>query len=116
MMISIREPNLSDESAFINAAVQSEAHFPWTTAPKTKKEFNEYIDRFKLPTQKSYLVMGNENALIGVFNLSEIVRGCFQNAYLGYYVFNSYEGKGYMSINGKWRDHERWAITAEEWK
>jgi ribosomal-protein-alanine N-acetyltransferase len=22
----------------------------------------------------------------------------------------------YLKINGRWRDHERWALTAEEWK
>ncbi|ALA25340.1 Putative ribosomal N-acetyltransferase YdaF [Piscirickettsia salmonis] len=35
--------------------------------------------------------------LIGVFNISEIVRGCFQSAYLGYYAFEPFANQGYMT-------------------
>ena len=106
-----------------------------------------------------------DNALVGVFVLSQIFRRNFQNAYLGYYGSAEHAGQGYMSegiqlllrhafgsmglhrleaniqpgnersialakgagfrlegfsprylkIDGKWRDHERWAILAEEW-
>ena len=98
-------------------------------------------------------------------NVSEIVRGWLQSAYLGYYAFVPHDGRGYMTagvtavvsfcfdthglhrleaniqpgnarsialanrlgfrkegysarylnIGGQWRDHERWAITREEW-
>ena len=33
---------------------------------------------------------------MGVINLNEIVRGCFQSAYLGYYIGAPYAGQGYM--------------------
>ncbi len=39
--------------------------------------------------------------ITGVFNLSEIVRGYFQNAYLGFYAVADYAGKGYMSAGLK---------------
>lgn len=102
--------------------------------------------------------------IVGSINLSQIVRGGFQNAYLGYYMGEKYAGLGYMTeavqlivrhafrqlklhrleaniqpgnlasiavvkragfilegysrrylkICGRWRDHERWAITSED--
>jgi ribosomal-protein-alanine N-acetyltransferase len=102
---------------------------------------------------------------VGVVNLDEIVYGCFRSAYLGYYAFVPYAGRGlmkqgldlvithafnemklhrleaniqprnvpskalvktlgfrregfsqrYLKINGRWRDHERWAILSEDW-
>ncbi len=38
-----------------------------------------------------------DDAPVGVFNFSEIVRGAFQSAYLGYYGFAEHSGRGYMS-------------------
>ena len=102
--------------------------------------------------------------LVGIFTVSQIVRGYFQSAYLGYYASARHAGKGLMSeamalvldhafgplslhrleaniqpgnapsialargagfrlegfspryllIGGRWRDHERYAITADE--
>ena len=102
--------------------------------------------------------------LAGVINLSEIVRGNFRSAYLGYYAFTPHDGQGwmaqglalairdafrrlrlhrveaniqpgnkaslrlvkklgfrregysprYLKIGGRWRDHERWALLADQ--
>ena len=110
------------------------------------------------------LVEGGE--LVGIFTISQIVRGYFQSAYLGYYASARLAGQGlmteamgllldlafgplslhrleaniqpgnapsvalargagfrlegysprYLLIGGRWRDHERYAITAEEWR
>jgi len=38
-----------------------------------------------------------DDAPVGVFNFSEIVRGAFRSAYLGYYGFAELAGRGYMS-------------------
>jgi ribosomal-protein-alanine N-acetyltransferase len=104
--------------------------------------------------------------LVGVINVSEMVRGNFQSAYLGYYAFEPHSGRGlmrrgmalvinrafgrlglhrleaniqpgntasielvrrlgfrregysprYLKINRRWKDHERWALLAEDWK
>lgn len=98
-------------------------------------------------------------------NISEIVRRSFQSAYLGYFAFEPFAGRGlmrrglskvitrafttlklhrleaniqpdnersiylvkalgfrhegfsprYLKINGRWRDHERWAILVDDW-
>jgi ribosomal-protein-alanine N-acetyltransferase len=105
-------------------------------------------------------------AVVGVFNLSQISRGNFHSAYLGYYGHAAFARRGYMSeglqlvvryafgkiglhrieaniqpgnrpsialvekcgfvkegfsrrylkVAGRWRDHERWAITLEDWR
>ena len=38
-----------------------------------------------------------DDAIVGVLNLSEIVRGAFESAYLGYYVLAPYAARGYMT-------------------
>ena len=108
----------------------------------------------------------SDDALVGVLNLSEIIRGPLQQAFLGYYAFAPHAGNGYMrealrlllghafgelklhrieaniqpantasialakgaglacegfsprylKIGGRWCDHERWAINADQWK
>jgi ribosomal-protein-alanine N-acetyltransferase len=44
----------------------------------------------------SYLICTAEGELAGVVNVSEIVRGAFCSAYLGYYAFVPNDGCGYM--------------------
>lgn len=77
--------------------------------------------------------MRGSGEIAGVINVSEIVRGSFRSAYLGYYVFEANIQPGnraslalvkscgfvkegysrrYLKIGGRWRDHERWAIVA----
>src|SRR5690348_9201884 len=100
--ISIREPQLSDEAEFVAAMQQSKAlHHPWTQSPQTSAEFKDYVDRYHQAKYKSYLVCTEDNHIAGVFNLSEIVQGFFQNAYLGFYAVKAYAGKGYMSAGLK---------------
>ena len=109
---------------------------------------------------------GRDDAIVGYVNLSQIVRGVFQSAYMGYQVFAPYASQGYMTaamplvlrlvfrtlklhrveaniqptnaaslavvrragfrkegysprylkIAGRWRDHERWTMTVEDWR
>jgi len=100
-MISIREPTLQDEAHFLSAMQCSTTlHYPWIKAPLTPDEFQAYVKCTEQENQKSFLVL-KDNEIAGVFNISEIVRGCFQNAFLGFYVVSGFENKGVMSAGLK---------------
>lgn len=162
----IKELSLNDENDFIFAMKNSQdLHYPWVRSPTNREEFLEYFNKFQHPNQKSFLLLDLDKIIIGVFNVSEIVRGLFQNAYLGFYGVKEHSNKGkmsaglkivlnkifteiklhrveaniqpdnirsinlvsnngfkkegysprYLKINGEWRDHERWALTYEDW-
>ncbi len=164
--VIIRTPTLKDENAFLAMVHTSDSlHHPWVKPPDEHDAFVEYIQRTQQDNQKSFLVCASQGDIIGVFNISEIVRGCFQSAYLGFYAAIKQAGKGlmsqglrlvlkeaftnmelhrleaniqpentaslnfvkkngfrkeglskrYLKINHEWRDHERWAITVEDW-
>ena len=167
--VHLRSPRASDLAAFVRAARASRRlHGGWAKAPSTPAHYASFVARYggRVPTHAGFLVIRNEDdALVGVFNFSEIVRGLFQSAYLGYYAFAPLAGEGYMSeglalaldvafrrlklhrvevnvqpsnrrslalvaragftregfsrryvkIGGRWRDHVRFAMLAEDW-
>src|ERR1700680_2305012 len=176
-LVYLRRPVQRDASPFLTAVESSKRqHRLWVEPPSTPSRFASYVRRFSGPrsrdsrhaTHVGVLVCRREdNAPVGVFNFSEIVRGAFQSAYLGYYGFAEHAGHGYMSeglalvlrvgfgtlrlhrievnvqpantrsislvrrgggspagapprryvkIAGRWRDHERWALLAEDWR
>jgi len=174
--VYLRWPRRSDIRSFL-AAVRRSArlHRTWVQAPATPARFAGYLARFagassrRLETASHVgliVCRTEDDAMVGVFNLSEIVRGAFQSAYIGYYAFAPHAGRGYMAegleltlrfafrlmrlhrveiniqpgnarslrlarkagftregfsrhyakIAGRWRDHERWALTVEDWR
>ena len=174
--IYLRPPRASDTDAFLAAVAASRhLHRRWVKPPATAPSFAAYVARFagrqaRDPVRTAcagFLVCrADDDALVGVFNLSGIVRGTFQNAYLGYYALAPHAGGGYMGeglalllavayrrlklhrvevniqpgnassialvrsagftregfsrrylkIGGRWRDHVRWALLAENWQ
>jgi ribosomal-protein-alanine N-acetyltransferase len=164
MGVRLRPPLERDRDAFVAAARRSrELHRPWTAPPDSAEAFQHYLDRAARPTESCQLVL-DDDELVGVYNLSEIVRGAFQNAYLGYYAFEPFAGRGlmraamplvfahafeelglhrlqaavqpdnersrrllettgwreegfalrYLFLDGAWRDHVLYAVTAED--
>ena len=163
--VRLEPASLRHEAEFIAAARRSVAlHAPWVIAPTDASAFRGYVGRHGA-RDLGYLLFSEQDELVGVVNVSEIVRGWFQSAYLGYYGFVPHDVRGYMTagvtavvslcfdtlglhrleaniqpgntrslalakrlgfrkegfserylnIGGQWRDHERWAITREEW-
>ena len=170
--VYLRPPQARDAAAFIAAVRASRSlHGKWTQAPASPERFaalvRRYATRHALPHHAGFLVVRRDtHALAGVLNFSEIVRGPFQSAYLGYYAFDPHAGQGFMTegmalaldvafkrlklhrvevnvqptnlrsvalaervgftregfsrryvkIAGRWRDHVRYAMLAEDWR
>jgi len=166
--VRLRPPTPADQIEFLTAMRASRRfHSPWLTAPTTPQAFEVLLDRVRDPRYEPMLVRRRaDDALVGFFNLGEIVRGTLQSAYVGYGAVAAHAGHGYMTeglqlvlvrafgelglhrieaniqpgnkpslalvrragfvregfserylkIGGRWRDHERWAIRAEQWR
>jgi ribosomal-protein-alanine N-acetyltransferase len=122
--VFIRVPTARDRDGFLALMRSSRGSLrPWVEPPADHAAFAAYLKRTRRPTERGFFVCRRKDRVIaGVINLSQIFHGAFQSAYLGFYAGASFMGKGYMSeglsprylkVFGRWRDHERWAITVE---
>lgn len=166
--VFLRPPSKSDLSEFLALNRMSRRlHRGLVSPPLQADQFATFLKRCGREDCVCFLICRVEGgAVIGSITLSQIFRGGFQNAYLGYYVGALYAGCGYMTealqlmlrytfeklklhrieaniqpaniasialvkragfsregfsrrylkVCGRWRDHERWAIVAEDWK
>jgi [ribosomal protein S5]-alanine N-acetyltransferase len=94
----IRRPVPEDRAAFLRAVRRSrKLHRPWVTPPDTPEAFDAYVRRSRRPDHAGFLICRNDGGdLAGAANVSEIVRGPFQSAFLGYYAFTPHVRKGYL--------------------
>lgn len=166
--VYLRRPARGDSEEFLSLASASiRLHRPWVYPPSGEREFHSYVDRASSDRFLGcFICLLQTDAIVGVANLSEIVRGIFQSAYLGFYGHSAYSGRGlmreglllllrhafrqmklhrieanvqpengrslsliralgfrregfspkYLKIGGRWRDHERWALLAEDYR
>lgn len=166
--VLIRPPTEQDRAAFLAAVRRSrKLHQGWVSPPSNARAFTNYVERISSGAHRGFLVIERKTkALVGVINLNNVIRGNFQNAFLGYYGFKPYTGRGlmlegmqlvlrrafdtlklhrveaniqpdntssialarrsgfaleglsrrYLKVCGRWRDHQRWAMLAEDWK
>jgi ribosomal-protein-alanine N-acetyltransferase len=164
--VSLRVLERGDRDEFLALAAESrELHRPWTYPPERPDQFEELFARTRRDDFTCLVSCLRDSGVIaGVFTVSQIVRGAFQSAYLGYYSHQRHAGQGFMGeamaqlldhafgplalhrleaniqpgnrasialargagfrlegyspryllIGGQWRDHERYAITADE--
>lgn len=164
--VLLRAPTRRDEAEFLDLVRRSRRlHRPWVAPPATPERFRAYVQRCGKPDYRGLLVCRREDSkIVGLFNISQIVRGPLRSAYLGYWAGAPFAGKGYMArglalvlrhafrslklhrleanlqpgntrsrklvkragfrkegfspryldVGGRWRDHERWAITVED--
>lgn len=90
---------MSDKKEFLSVTRKSRGfHSPWSSPPNTATAFADYIERASQPDFEARIVCHvADGRILGAFNLSQIVRRNFQNAYLGYWVGVQYAGQGYMT-------------------
>src|SRR6202161_2785363 len=96
--VYLRAPVRSDREEFTGLMRLSRAfHSPWATAPTDEERFAAYLaDARRADFEAMLLCRSSDDAIIGFFNLSQIVRRRLQSAYLGYAVGESFAGQGYM--------------------
>ena len=165
--VRLRVLERADREEFLALARDSrELHRPWTYPPERSDQFDDLYARARRDDFVCLLAcrVGDARAIAGVYTISQIVRGAFQSAYLGYYANQRFAGQGlmreameqvldhafgplalhrleaniqpgnqpsialargagfrlegfsprYLLIGGQWRDHERYAITADD--
>jgi ribosomal-protein-alanine N-acetyltransferase len=166
--VTIAAPTQADQEDFIAAMRRSRRiHRPWISMPESQAGFATYLERSRDDSRAFYLARRvDDRALIGFINISEIIRGKLQGAFVGYGGVAGTGGQGhmteamrlvlreafttlklhrleaniqpgneaskllaercgfrcegfspsYLKVGGRWRDHERWAITAGDWR
>lgn len=84
--------------AFIAAATRSKTlHKPYIVAPDTREKFEAYLEKMVAPAYYPFLlVRGDTEELVGVVNISNVIRGMFHCGYVGYYAFAGHERQGLM--------------------
>jgi len=96
--VMLRPPLGADEDDFIAAVKRSrKLHRPWNYPPDDSEGFRAWLERCRGDDFEGRLVVDREShASVGVYNLSQIFYGNFKSAYLGYYAFTPFQGRGLM--------------------
>ena len=96
--VSLVVPTRQQMAEFIEKAKASKTlHASWTQAPSDEKEYLAYLARINYDNQfGTFIRLNTTNELIGVINISEIVKGAFKSGYLGYYLFSGSDKQGFM--------------------
>jgi ribosomal-protein-alanine N-acetyltransferase len=97
--VFLRSPTRSDRAEFIalNRAGKR-FHRGLVSPPTTAEQFSSFFRKSRREDSACLLIcLEADDSIIGAINFSQIFRGGFQNAYLGYYVGAQYAGQGYMT-------------------
>lgn len=94
----MRAPRPGDEREFTSLMRSSRSfHRPWASAPTDRQRFEAYVSDSRRPDFEAMLVCrAEDDAILGFFNLSQIMGGRLRSAHLGYAVGKRYAGQGYM--------------------
>jgi len=90
-VLFLRHADANDEQQVKDCYQRSSSiHQPWVYPPEDYEAFLSAEYRY-------FLCLESSREIVGTFNISGIVRGYFQSAYLGYEIFSPHHGKGYMT-------------------
>jgi ribosomal-protein-alanine N-acetyltransferase len=97
--VELRSPTPADRDEFLAAMRASrKLHRPWLQSPLTPDAYDRLLARVGHERYEPLFVCRrNDAAIVGYINISEIVRGLFQSAFLGYGAVAAHAGHGYMS-------------------
>ena len=97
--VFLKTPEEQDGEEFL-ALMEASARFlrPWVYPPRDTEAYRAYVGACASPRFEGLLICRTQDRrIVGVANLSEIVRGVFQSAYLAFYVGAPFARQGYMS-------------------
>lgn len=98
MRVELSTPGPADEAEFLAAMRASHAlHNPWIFPPLTPEDYAGYLER--LGERKAGFIARrvDDGAIVGWLNVSEIIRGALDGAFLGYAGVAGHTGRGYVS-------------------
>jgi ribosomal-protein-alanine N-acetyltransferase len=88
-----------DRAGYLAATCASRRlHRPWVDPPTSDARFAALLRRARAEEFEPMIVRRREDGeIVGFFNLSQIIRGDLQSAFLGFGSVSGYEGQGYMT-------------------
>jgi ribosomal-protein-alanine N-acetyltransferase len=96
--VILRPPTPADEDHFLAAMRASKrAHRPWLYPPLDAEAYHAYLARLDDRKYGYLACRRSDDAIVGWLNVSEIVRGALQSAFLGYGGVAAHAGHGYMT-------------------
>lgn len=95
--VRLERPTMQRAAKFLHAVRSSRGlHRGWVSPPNDRGTFTQYVESLRNDNREGFLVVTGSDDIAGVVNVSEIVRGGFQSAYLGYYAFQPFAGRGLL--------------------
>ncbi len=166
--VRVRPPRPRDADEYVALNRKSRSfHAGRASPPADLGAFRKILASAESPNYRYWLIERRaDGAIVGAIELSQIARGNFRSAYLGYQIGAPFARRGYMrealaavltwtfgrlrlhrveaniqpgniasirlvkglsfrregmsrrylKIGARWRDHERWALLAEDWR
>lgn len=97
--VYLRHPAADDFEELAECYRTSQKHLRgFVTSGYDRAKFDQMLVDSSRETNAYFVICrADDDAIVGLINLSQIFRKSFQNAYLGYQLFAGYTGRGYMT-------------------
>lgn len=97
--VAVSALSLSDGPEFLAAASASRRlHAAWVKPPPTAAAFRARVERLRPPDNFAFAIRRRDTgALVGLVEITNVVRGLFLSAYVSYYAFQGHERQGLMT-------------------